>query len=89
LRLGVRGRAIRSCWATWTASNPAGPGSSAADPALPSIAPWALDQKNVLRVPTGITHVVLDTPGGIHGFELARDRDVCRRDCHAGVPFGV
>ncbi|MBI2770146.1 MAG: ParA family protein [Burkholderiales bacterium] len=42
------------------------------DPALPQIAPWALDQKNVLRVPSGITHVVLDTPGGIHGFELAR-----------------
>ena len=41
---------------------------------LPAIAPWALDQKNVLRVPTGITHVVLDTPGGIHGFELARIR---------------
>jgi len=41
-------------------------------PTLPAIAPWALDQKNVLRVPTGITHVVLDTPGGIHGFELAR-----------------
>ncbi|MBC5767418.1 ParA family protein [Ramlibacter albus] len=39
---------------------------------LPQIAPWALDQKNVLRVPTGITHVVLDTPGGLHGFELAR-----------------
>jgi chromosome partitioning protein len=39
---------------------------------LPPIAPWALDQKNVLRVPTGITHVVLDTPGGLHGFELAR-----------------
>ncbi|HSV78296.1 MAG TPA: ParA family protein [Ramlibacter sp.] len=42
------------------------------DPALPAIAPWAMDQKNMLRVPTGITHVVLDTPGGIHGFELAR-----------------
>lgn len=42
------------------------------DPTLPAIAPWALDQKNVLRVPTGITHVVLDTPGGLHGFELAR-----------------
>lgn len=41
-------------------------------PELPQIAPWAMDQKNVLRVPTGITHVVLDTPGGIHGFELAR-----------------
>jgi chromosome partitioning protein len=42
------------------------------DPALPGIAPWTIDQKNVLRVPTGITHVVLDTPGGVHGFELAR-----------------
>jgi chromosome partitioning protein len=39
---------------------------------LPAIAPWALDHKNVLRVPTGITHAVLDTPGGLHGFELAR-----------------
>ena len=42
------------------------------DPSLPAIAPWAVDQKNMLRVPTGITHVVLDTPGGMHGFELAR-----------------
>ncbi|HEX2544393.1 MAG TPA: ParA family protein [Ramlibacter sp.] len=42
------------------------------DAGLPAIAPWTLDQKNVLRVPTGITHVVLDTPGGLHGFELAR-----------------
>ena len=42
------------------------------DPNLPTIAPWAVDQKNMLRVPTGITHVVLDTPGGMHGFELAR-----------------
>jgi chromosome partitioning protein len=42
------------------------------DPSLPAIAPWTVDQKNVLRVPTGITHVVLDTPGGLHGFELAR-----------------
>ncbi|MCZ8255347.1 MAG: ParA family protein [Polaromonas sp.] len=39
---------------------------------LPAIAPWAVDHKNMLRVPTGITHVVLDTPGGMHGFELAR-----------------
>lgn len=42
------------------------------DPSLPTIAPWVIDQKNVLRVPTGITHVVLDTPGGMHGFELSR-----------------
>ena len=42
------------------------------DPALPAIAPWAMDQKNMLKVPSGITHVVLDTPGGMHGFDLAR-----------------
>jgi chromosome partitioning protein len=38
---------------------------------LPVIAPWAVDQ-NTLKVPSGISHVVLDTPGGLHGFELAR-----------------
>ncbi len=39
---------------------------------LPAIAPWAMDHKQMLRVPPSITHVVLDTPGGLHGFELAR-----------------
>ena len=33
---------------------------------------WTVDPKNVLRVPPGISHVVLDTPGGMQGFELAR-----------------
>ncbi len=33
---------------------------------------WALDPKNVLRAPAGVTHIVLDTPGGMRGFELAR-----------------
>lgn len=42
------------------------------DPALPAILPWNIDQKNVLKVPVGVTHVVLDTPGGLHGFELSR-----------------
>ena len=42
------------------------------DTSLPAIVPWALDQKNVLKVPPGVTHVVLDTPGGMHGFELAK-----------------
>jgi hypothetical protein len=42
------------------------------NPSLPAIAPWAVDNKNTLRVPSGISHVVLDTPGGLHGFELAR-----------------
>lgn len=44
----------------------------ARDASLPAIAPWAVDSRNTLRVPSGITHVVLDTPGGLHGFELAR-----------------
>lgn len=39
---------------------------------LPAIAPWTIDQKNVLKVPVGVSHVVLDTPGGLHGFELAK-----------------
>lgn len=33
---------------------------------------WAIDPKNVLRAPAGVTHVILDTPGGMRGFELAR-----------------
>jgi chromosome partitioning protein len=33
---------------------------------------WAVDPKNVLRPPAGITRVILDTPGGMHGFDLAR-----------------
>ena len=37
-----------------------------------AIVGWAIDPKNVLRAPAGITHVVLDTPGGLRGFDLAR-----------------
>jgi chromosome partitioning protein len=33
---------------------------------------WALDPTSVLRPPPGVTHVVLDTPGGLHGIGLAR-----------------
>ena len=42
------------------------------DAQFPAIAPWSIDQTNMLRVPAGITHAVLDTPGGLRGFELAR-----------------
>ena len=42
------------------------------DAALPTIVPWVVDQRNVLKVPPGVTHVVLDTPGGMQGFELAK-----------------
>ena len=43
--------------------------------ALPRSAPivgWAVDPKRVLRPPAGVGLVVLDTPGGLHGFDLAR-----------------
>jgi chromosome partitioning protein len=43
--------------------------------ALPRSAPivgWAVDPKRVLRPPAGVSHVVLDTPGGLRGFDLAR-----------------
>ena len=42
---------------------------------LPGSAPivgWAVDPKRVLRPPAGVRHVVLDTPGGLRGFDLAR-----------------
>lgn len=41
-------------------------------PSVPAILPWTIDQKNVLKAPSGVTHVVLDTPGGLQGFELSR-----------------
>lgn len=37
-----------------------------------SIVGWAIDPRNVLRPPAGIRHVVLDTPGGLRDFDLAR-----------------
>ena len=33
---------------------------------------WAVDPRSVMRPPAGVTHVVLDTPGGLRGFDLAR-----------------
>ncbi|HEV7915797.1 MAG TPA: ParA family protein [Albitalea sp.] len=33
---------------------------------------WNVDPRNVLRPPAGITRVVLDTPGGLRGLDLAR-----------------
>jgi chromosome partitioning protein len=41
-------------------------------PQAPRITSWMVDAKNVLRPPPGVTHAVLDTPGGLSGLELAR-----------------
>jgi chromosome partitioning protein len=43
------------------------------DPAqAPPIQGWLVDKSSVARPPAGVSHLVLDTPGGLTGFELAR-----------------
>ena len=41
-------------------------------PQLPPIRPLDIDDQQVARVPKGVSHVVLDTPAGLHGKRLAR-----------------
>lgn len=38
----------------------------------PAIVGRSVDPRGVLRPPQGVSHTVLDTPGGFHGFDLAR-----------------
>ena len=37
---------------------------------LPHISGWDLDQDHIVRPPKGTSHVVLDTPAGLHGKRL-------------------
>ena len=39
-------------------------------PPLPTIRGWDVESDHVVRPPKGITHVVLDTPAGLHGKRL-------------------
>ena len=39
---------------------------------MPQIQSWDVDAENVSRPPRGATHVVLDTPAGLHGRKLAK-----------------
>jgi chromosome partitioning protein len=41
-------------------------------PDAPKIAGWSVDPRNILRAPSGVTHVLLDTPGGLKGYDLLR-----------------
>ena len=41
-------------------------------PNAPKIAGWSVDPRNILRAPPGVTHVLLDTPGGLKGYDLLR-----------------
>ena len=40
------------------------------DPGLPTIQSWDIDADHIARPPKGTTHVVLDTPAGLHGKGL-------------------
>jgi chromosome partitioning protein len=46
---------------TWLAHRPSG---------LPKIASWQVSHDEVVRPPKGTTHIVLDTPAGLHGKRL-------------------
>jgi chromosome partitioning protein len=46
---------------TWLDHRPAG---------LPKISAWETAQGDIVRPPKGTTHVVLDTPAGLHGKRL-------------------
>ena len=37
-----------------------------------AIVGWSADPRRVMRPPAGVTHVVLDTPGGLRGLDLAK-----------------
>ena len=39
-------------------------------PQLPRISSWDVDSGDIVRPPKGTTHVVLDTPAGLHGKRL-------------------
>lgn len=39
---------------------------------LPTIHGWSVDENNFARPPAGVRHIVLDTPGGFHGFSLMK-----------------
>jgi chromosome partitioning protein len=48
-------------------------------PTLPHIATWELEPDNPARPPKDTTHVVLDTPAGLHGKKLAQVLKIVRR----------
>ncbi|MDQ6628786.1 MAG: ParA family protein [Pseudomonadota bacterium] len=66
--LASRGRAVmlgdvdrQQSSRTWLGHRPAG---------LPKISAWEAGQGDTVRPPKGTTHVVLDTPAGLHGKRL-------------------
>jgi chromosome partitioning protein len=48
-------------------------------PALPHIANWEIEPEQPARPPKNTSHVVLDTPAGLHGKKLAQVLKLARR----------
>ena len=53
-------------------------------PAARPIATWETDAANIAKPPKGTTHVVLDTPAGLHGKRL---NEVMKMADHIVVPL--
>jgi chromosome partitioning protein len=60
---------------TWLSLRPAG---------LPRIQAWEVERDEVVRPPKGTTHVVLDTPAGLHGKRLD---EVMKLATHVLIPL--
>jgi chromosome partitioning protein len=53
-------------------------------PELPTIATWDTDHEDIVKPPKGTTHVVIDTPAGLHGKRLD---EVMKLADHVLVPL--
>ncbi len=53
-------------------------------PGLPPIASWEVAHNHIVRPPKGTTHLVLDTPAGLHGDRL---NEVMKLATHVLVPL--
>jgi chromosome partitioning protein len=53
-------------------------------PGLPPIASWEVSHNHIVRPPKGTTHLVLDTPAGLHGDRL---NEVMKLATHVLVPL--
>ena len=60
---------------TWLSLRPAG---------LPPISAWEVSRDEIVRPPKGTTHVVLDTPAGLHGKRLD---EVMKLATHVVIPL--
>lgn len=54
------------------------------DPSLPTIRGWDIDDAHHVRVPKGVTHIVLDSPAGLHGKRLDQ---LMKHASHVLVPL--